>query len=114
MVVAKTLRFVPLVTTFVIIFISTAITHGHAASITPRKVYLVFLDSQIIPSTKPAHLDLLKTVLQDITPEESLVYDYHSTSGFAAKLSETEAKHLASIKGVVSVFPNQVAHLDHP
>ncbi|CAI0443446.1 unnamed protein product [Linum tenue] len=114
MAVAKTLRFVPLVKTFIIIFISTAITHGHTASITPRKVYLVFLDSQIIPSTKPAHLDLLKTVLQDIKPEESLVYDYRYTSGFAAKLSETEAKHLASIKGVVSVFPNQVYHLDRP
>ncbi|CAN1173887.1 Subtilisin-like protease SBT1.7 [Linum perenne] len=85
------------------------------AIVVSRKGYIVFLDPTIVPSnTRFVDLSILKKVLQNIKPEDSLMYTYRNVIfGFAARLSELEAKKLASIKGVLSVMPDQELHI-HP
>ncbi|KAL4385701.1 hypothetical protein GQ457_15G028770 [Hibiscus cannabinus] len=60
--------------------------------------------------------DGAKVVVEDQTEngsvENYLIRSYRrSFNGFAVKLTDEEAKKLASFKGVVSVFPNKVYHL---
>ncbi|KAL4295850.1 hypothetical protein GQ457_12G024210 [Hibiscus cannabinus] len=63
-------------------------------------------------------LEGITTIIQkyDVLPVSSSVENYlirsyeRSFNGFAAKLTDEEAKELASFKGVVSVFPDKVYH----
>ncbi|XP_015892327.1 subtilisin-like protease SBT3.9 isoform X1 [Ziziphus jujuba] len=44
--------------------------------------------------------------------EESIIYSYkHGFSGFAAVLTQTQAKHIADFPGVVNVIPNRIFSL---
>ncbi|KAL4382893.1 hypothetical protein GQ457_15G028870 [Hibiscus cannabinus] len=58
------------------------------------------------------HFSLLQALFKQSSVEDYLIRSYRrSFNGFAAKLTDEEAKKLASFKGVVSVFPNKVYHL---
>ncbi|OMO91383.1 hypothetical protein COLO4_18413 [Corchorus olitorius] len=55
---------------------------------------------------------MLQTVLKQSSVENYLIRSYRrSFNGFAAKLTKEEAKKLASIEGVVSVFPSKIYQL---
>lgn len=54
------------------------------------------------------HRAMLEQVVGSTFAPESVVYTYkRSFNGFAVKLTKEEAKKIASMKGVVSVFPNR-------
>ncbi|XP_022714512.1 subtilisin-like protease SBT4.3 [Durio zibethinus] len=58
------------------------------------------------------HLSMLQEVVQSSSVANFLIRNYERTfNGFAAKLTNQEAKKLASMKGVVSVFPSRTLHL---
>ncbi|CAN7006018.1 unnamed protein product [Brassica rapa subsp. trilocularis] len=80
-----------------------------------QKVYIVYMGS--LPSradyTKMSHH---MSILQEVTGESSiegrLVRSYkRSFNGFAARLTTSELKRVAEMKGVVSVFPNKKLRL---
>ncbi|KAK8615283.1 hypothetical protein V6N13_069060 [Hibiscus sabdariffa] len=76
------------------------------------QVYIAYLgslpDGDYIPTSH--HFSCFKHSLS--RAENYLIRSYRrSFNGFAAKLTDEEAKKLASFKGVVSVFPNKVYHL---
>ncbi|KAK8544376.1 hypothetical protein V6N13_056158 [Hibiscus sabdariffa] len=79
-----------------------------------RKIYIAYLgslpDGDYIPTSH--HFTLLQALFKQSSAENYLIRSYRrSFNGFAAKLTDEEAKKLASFKGVVSVFPNKVYHL---
>ncbi|XP_008464909.2 cucumisin-like [Cucumis melo] len=58
------------------------------------------------------HTNMLQQVLTTSDASKSLVYSYHrSFSGFAARLNDDEARKLAEMDGVVSVFPSEKKQL---
>ncbi|XP_051143460.1 cucumisin-like [Andrographis paniculata] len=58
------------------------------------------------------HMSILQATLGSKRAMESLLYSYkRSFNGFAAKLTEEEKMKIASIDGVVSVFPSTKKHL---
>ncbi|KAG6484740.1 hypothetical protein ZIOFF_053265 [Zingiber officinale] len=74
-------------------------------------VYMGALHSSEYP-TSELHLNLLKQILVNGSPSESLVYSYQrSFSGFAAKLTTEEAETLNGMKGIVSVFLSKIMEL---
>ncbi|CAN0825844.1 hypothetical protein LINGRAPRIM_LOCUS2100 [Linum grandiflorum] len=84
----------------------------NSSSTVSRKGYIVFIDSTIIPNTRESHLHLLQTVLHGIEAEKCLYYDYYMLQGFAAVLSEIEAKDLTSVKGVLYIMPDESFDID--
>ncbi|GMI78097.1 hypothetical protein like AT3G46850 [Hibiscus trionum] len=79
-----------------------------------RKVYIAYLgslpDGDYSPSSH--HSSMLQALFKQSSVEKYLTRSYRrSFNGFAAKLTDEEAKKLASFKGVVSVFPNKVYEL---
>ncbi|XVF20153.1 hypothetical protein REPUB_Repub11eG0173700 [Reevesia pubescens] len=79
-----------------------------------RKVYIAYLGSlpegEYFPSSH--HSSMLQAIFKQSSVENYLIRSYRrSFNGFAAKLTNEEAKKLASKKGVVSVFPSKVYHL---
>ncbi|WCJ20438.1 Subtilisin-like protease SBT4.4 [Euphorbia peplus] len=75
-----------------------------------RKLHVVYMGS--LPreeySLSSQHLNLLQELTRDINAENLLVRSYNrSFNGFAAMLSDSEAKQLASSKEVVSIFPSE-------
>ncbi|KAK8615277.1 hypothetical protein V6N13_069054 [Hibiscus sabdariffa] len=78
------------------------------------QIYIAYLgslpDGDYIPTSH--HFSLLQALFKQSSAENYLIKSYRrSFNGFAAKLTDEEAKKLASFKGVVSVFPNEVYHL---
>ncbi|KAK8544349.1 hypothetical protein V6N13_056131 [Hibiscus sabdariffa] len=78
------------------------------------QIYIAYLgslsDGDYIPTSH--HFSLLQALFKESSVEDYLIRSYRrSFNGFAAKLTDEEAKKLASFKGVVSVFPNKVYHL---
>ncbi|XVF19979.1 hypothetical protein REPUB_Repub11eG0158100 [Reevesia pubescens] len=58
------------------------------------------------------HHNILQQVIKGSSVADSLIRSYkRSFNGFAAKLTDEEAKELASMKEVVSVFPNRILDL---
>ncbi|TYH56225.1 hypothetical protein ES332_D08G002600v1 [Gossypium tomentosum] len=79
-----------------------------------RKVYIAYLgslpDGDYIASSH--HCNMLSALSKHSSLENHLIRSYkRSFNGFAAKLTNEEAKKLSSFKGVVSVFPSKVYHL---
>ncbi|CAL5058929.1 unnamed protein product [Urochloa decumbens] len=75
------------------------------------KLYIVYMgekqhDDPLVVTA--SHHDILTSVLgSKDEARKSILYSYkHGFSGFAARLSESEAKTIASLPGVVSVKPN--------
>ncbi|KAL4384682.1 hypothetical protein GQ457_15G028710 [Hibiscus cannabinus] len=90
-------------------FSSAAVEEDRKASI-----YIAYLgslpDGDYIPTSH--HFSLLQALFKQSSAENYLIRSYRrSFNGFAAKLTDEEAKKLASFKGVISVFPNKVYHL---
>ncbi|KAG6534258.1 hypothetical protein ZIOFF_008144 [Zingiber officinale] len=78
------------------------------------QVYIVYMGAQHASQypTYELHLNLLKEILVNCSPSESLVYSYQrSFSGFAAKLSIDEADKLSEREGIVSVFHSRTLKL---
>ncbi|KAG6480850.1 hypothetical protein ZIOFF_057438 [Zingiber officinale] len=83
---------------------------GGPSSNEERKIYIVYMGAQHSSQypTYELHLNLLKEIIVNCSPSESLVYSYQrSFSGFAAKLSIDEAEKLEDMEGIVSVFPSK-------
>lgn len=81
-----------------------------------RKVHIVYLGERQyddINLTTESHHDLLAKVLGSKEKSlESMVYSYrHGFSGFAAKLTKSQAQQLAEIPGVIRVFPSSLYKL---
>uniref|UniRef100_A0A5B7BM04 Putative subtilisin-like protease SBT3.5 n=1 Tax=Davidia involucrata TaxID=16924 RepID=A0A5B7BM04_DAVIN len=62
--------------------------------------------------TTDSHHDMLATLVGKEVASELMVYSYkHGFSGFAAKLTESQAQRLAEFPGVVQVIPNSLHKL---
>ncbi|KAK6271906.1 hypothetical protein POUND7_008989 [Theobroma cacao] len=95
-----------------ILMLSMILSSGAAEE--DRKVYIVYLGSlpegEYFPSSH--HSSMLQAVFKQSSVANYLIRSYsRSFNGFAAKLTNEEANKLASMKGVVSVFPSKVYHL---
>ncbi|XXG40651.1 hypothetical protein AAC387_Pa01g1317 [Persea americana] len=92
----------------IVLFISL-ISTSYGDNKDGRKVYVVYLGE--LPkgdfSAESQHYSMLEQVLGSGAASESLVYSYkRSFNGFAAKLSEEEMQKIASMEGIVSIFPS--------
>ncbi|WCJ20439.1 subtilase family protein [Euphorbia peplus] len=82
----------------------------HVSANEDRKLHIVYMGSlstkeEYAPSSQ--HLNLLQGVRKTSSAENLLLRSYgRSFNGFAAMLSDSEAKRLARSKEVVSVFPS--------
>ncbi|XP_039042753.1 subtilisin-like protease SBT4.6 [Hibiscus syriacus] len=79
-----------------------------------RKVYIAYMGSLPEGDYSPSshHFNMLQSLLKRSSVGNYITRSYRrSFNGFAAKLTDEEAKKLASFKGVVSVFPNKVYQL---
>ncbi|XP_022139189.1 cucumisin-like [Momordica charantia] len=82
-----------------------------------RKVYVVYMGkpSEVeggFSAASARHANMLQQVLTTSDASNSLVYSYHrSFSGFAARLNDDEARKLAEMEGVVSVFVSEKKEL---
>ncbi|XP_042428653.1 subtilisin-like protease SBT4.3 [Zingiber officinale] len=95
-------------------FVSFILFFASTSSNEERKVYIVYMGAQHSSQypTYELHLNLLKEILVNCSPSESLVYSYQrSFSGFAAKLSMDEAEKLSEMEGIVSVFRSKTLKL---
>ncbi|XVF40183.1 hypothetical protein PTKIN_Ptkin01aG0091000 [Pterospermum kingtungense] len=78
-----------------------------------RKAFIVYMGS--LPdgdySSSFNHHNILQQVINGSSMADTMIRSYRrSFNGFAAKLTEDEAKKLANMKEVVSVFPNRILH----
>ncbi|KAK3001217.1 hypothetical protein RJ639_022053 [Escallonia herrerae] len=81
-----------------------------------RQVYIVYLgerrhcDPELVTDS---HHDILRSVMgSKKLASESMVYSYkHGFSGFAAKITESQAQRLAELPGVARVMPNTLHKL---
>ncbi|WRX35380.1 Peptidase S8/S53 domain - like 10 [Theobroma cacao] len=77
-------------------------------------VYIAYLGSLPERDYSPSshHFSMLQAVIKQSSVANYLIRSYkRSFNGFAAKLTNEEANKLASMKEVVSIFPNKVYHL---
>ncbi|PON53877.1 Subtilase [Trema orientale] len=94
--------------------ISTLLTTTlHSAAQEEPQAHIVYMgDMPKGEVSTSLHLNMLQQVIGSNTAEGSLVRSYgRSFNGFAAKLTKEEVQKLASMEGVVSVFPNQKKRL---
>ncbi|KAF9598132.1 hypothetical protein IFM89_025546 [Coptis chinensis] len=79
-----------------------------------RQVYIAYMGSLPKNDYSPlAHQQsILQEVVENSSPSELITRSYkRSFNGFAAKLTEKESQKLASMEGVVSVFPSRIYKL---
>ncbi|XP_022731895.1 subtilisin-like protease SBT4.3 isoform X2 [Durio zibethinus] len=79
-----------------------------------RKAYIVYMGSLPVGEYLPTsnHRSILQQVIKDSSTADTLIRSYkRSFNGFVAKLTDEEVKKLASMKEVLSIFPNQILHL---
>ncbi|WJX36059.1 hypothetical protein P8452_23976 [Trifolium repens] len=77
-----------------------------------NQVYIVYMGAadSTNGSIRKDHAHVLNTVLR--RNEKALIHNYkHGFSGFAARLSKSEANSIAQQPGVVSVFPDPILNL---
>ncbi|KAI9157775.1 hypothetical protein LWI28_027756 [Acer negundo] len=75
-----------------------------------HQAYIVYMGSKPKGqlSTSALHMSMLRQVADRNIGPESLLYNYRkSFDGFVVKMTEEEAKKMAGMSGVVSVFPNR-------
>ncbi|KAG7574267.1 Peptidase S8 propeptide/proteinase inhibitor I9 [Arabidopsis suecica] len=73
------------------------------------KVYLVHVDFELYHGDCKQYQQLLKKVVHGRSPKDALVYCYKEVvSGFAAKLTDEEAKKLIGEKGIYGVDEDEV------
>ncbi|XP_021838372.1 cucumisin-like [Spinacia oleracea] len=77
-----------------------------------RETYIIYMGDRInldIPA-KSLHIEMLSGVLHSVPSHkvsEHLLYTYDNFHGCVALLTENEAKIIAGMDGVVSIFPNE-------
>lgn len=79
-------------------------------------VYIVYMGGKIHEdpaATKMSHHNILSTLLgSKEAAKNSMLYSYkHGFSGFAARLTESQAEEIAAFPGVVQVIPNRIHKL---
>ncbi|KAL5833213.1 hypothetical protein ACOSQ3_016887 [Xanthoceras sorbifolium] len=79
-------------------------------------VYIVYMGERKYDdpvTTTTSHHKILSTLLgSKEAAKDSILYSYkHGFSGFAARLTETEAEKVAELHGVVQVIPNRILKL---
>ncbi|XVE79675.1 hypothetical protein DITRI_Ditri14bG0077200 [Diplodiscus trichospermus] len=79
-----------------------------------RKVYIAYMGSlpqgEYFPSSH--HSNMLQGIFEQSSVANNLIRSYtKSFNGFAARLTNEEAKKLSGMEGVVSVFPSKAYHL---
>nr|XP_007141825.1 hypothetical protein PHAVU_008G228800g [Phaseolus vulgaris]ESW13819.1 hypothetical protein PHAVU_008G228800g [Phaseolus vulgaris] len=92
---------------FILLCIATV---KHAHSNNDRKTYIVYMgdhpkdtDLTSIPSL---HTTMAQKVLGSDFKTEAVLHSYKNFNAFVMKLTEEEAKRMAEMENVVSVFPN--------
>jgi subtilisin family serine protease len=86
--------------------------HHITQSENDNQVYIVYMGAadSTNGSLRKDHAHVLNTVLR--RNEKALIHNYkHGFSGFAARLSKSEANSIAQQPGVVSVFPDPILNL---
>ncbi|PIM98682.1 Cucumisin [Handroanthus impetiginosus] len=76
---------------------------------THQKVYVVYMGDRPKSdfSATAQHMSMLQAIMGSQKASESWLYSYkRSFNGFVAKLTEEEKNKIASLEGVVSVFPS--------
>ncbi|KAL0542432.1 hypothetical protein IC582_022541 [Cucumis melo] len=83
-----------------------------------RKTYIVYMGSHpkdqvsSTPLSSHHHMRLLQEAIGSTFAPHCLLHSYkRSFNGFVAKLTETEAKKVSEMEGVISVFPNEELQL---
>ncbi|XP_021295443.1 cucumisin-like isoform X1 [Herrania umbratica] len=87
---------------------------SHSQSNTNRKSYIVYMGDRPSggTSTSLLHSSMLQDVCSSDVIDKSVLYSYkRSFNGFAVELTEEEARKMAGMNGVVSVFPNEKKNL---
>ncbi|XAR70117.1 Tripeptidyl-peptidase II [Bertholletia excelsa] len=90
----------------------TSVTFAKAKS----NVHIVYMGEKLYKNpaaVRKLHHRMLSTLLgSDQAARSSLLYSYkHGFSGFAAKLTKSEAEKIAEFPGVIQVFPNRIHKL---
>ncbi|GLU11532.1 hypothetical protein SLE2022_282710 [Rubroshorea leprosula] len=98
-----------------IFFLSVNVFCHTNANDEERKVYIVYMGSRVEKATYQTiavHFSMLQQVIGETSVKDVLIRNYkNSFNGFAAKLTDQEAKRLAGMNGVVSVFPSTTFYL---
>ncbi|KAL7146056.1 hypothetical protein ABFS83_06G015800 [Erythranthe nasuta] len=83
---------------------------------TKREAYIVYMGerkhSDVEQLTKSHHEMLASVLGSKEATTGSMIYSYrHGFSGFAAKMTRSQAKYIEGLSGVVQVFPNRIYKL---
>ncbi|KAI5605936.1 hypothetical protein BDE02_01G386500 [Populus trichocarpa] len=83
---------------------------------TAKKVHIVYMGEkrhEDPATTKKTHYEMLSTLLgSKEAAQSSILYSYrHGFSGFAARITESQAAEIAEFPGVVQVIPNGIHKL---
>ncbi|XP_015878710.1 subtilisin-like protease SBT3.10 isoform X1 [Ziziphus jujuba] len=95
-------------------FVNKHLLSSIAADVKSNQVYIVHMGKrqhdEDIQLLKKTHHQVLATVLgSKEASADAMIYSYkHGFSGFAARLTATQAKTISELSGVVHVIPNQL------
>ncbi|XP_043695404.1 subtilisin-like protease SBT3.9 [Telopea speciosissima] len=97
-------------------FLNLHCWNSHIFAETTTNVYIVYMGEKQHENPAIAvksHHDMLATLLgSKEAAKNSILYSYkHGFSGFAATLSDSQAKAVADMPGIVRVFPNRIYKL---
>ncbi|KAL0539409.1 hypothetical protein IC582_023621 [Cucumis melo] len=93
---------------FLNLFFSTLLASTLDSDDNGRKIYIVYMGKKLKDDPDSANLHHSSFPFAP----ESVIYTYNrSFNGFAVKLTKEEADKIAGMKGVVSVFPNEINKL---
>ncbi|WRX11658.1 Peptidase S8/S53 domain - like 10 [Theobroma cacao] len=98
----------------VLLALLTSRAASHSQSNTNRKSYIVYMGDRPSDGTSTSllHSSMLQDVYGSNVIKKSVLYSYkRSFNGFVVELTEEEARKMAGMNGVVSVFPNEKKNL---
>ncbi|XP_026429898.1 subtilisin-like protease SBT1.4 [Papaver somniferum] len=79
------------------------------------ETYIVHVSTSEEPSVFTSHKDWYRSILQSVPsshdPQEILYTYTHAANGFAARLTPSQASHLSSLPGIISILPEQIHQL---
>ncbi|PKU60596.1 Cucumisin [Dendrobium catenatum] len=108
----------PLLSSFLLLMLAMKALRGHAETTEPnQRPYIVYMGEkprEFVGLPQLAHLELLQKAIGLSNQEASNrhIYSYtKSFHGFAAMLSDEEARKLSGMEGLVSVFPSKQRQL---
>ncbi|KAL7107730.1 hypothetical protein ACP275_06G073400 [Erythranthe tilingii] len=109
----ETSRISPSWLVLTIVLVSLVIVSCNGSS-TDQKVYVVYMGDRPKGefSATAQHMSMLHATLGSERAKDSWLHSYkRSFNGFVAKLTEEEKNKIASLDGVVSIFPSTKKHL---